>query len=161
MQRFLKYLITYNEFIMKIYLSIFITVLTFQIGFAQETTDSIPNDTIYKFVEQMPVFGDCTELLGEDERNACSSNQLMLYVLRKLPLAENITVDNIEIGETMVRFVIDENGEVQNLRLIKGIHKEFDKMYLGIFETMPQWQAGQKDGKPVKVEITLPMKVHF
>lgn len=146
---------------MKIYLSILFTVFSFQIGFAQETTDSIPNDTIYEFVEQMPVFGNCTDLLGEDERNACSSNQLMLYVLRKLPLAENITVDNIEIGETIVRFVIDENGEVQNARLIKGINKEFDKMYLGIFETMPQWQAGEKNEVPVKVEITLPMKVHF
>lgn len=148
---------------MKIYLSIFITILTFQIGIAQDdiSTDSISSDTIYKFVEQMPVFGNCADLLGEDERNACSSNQLMLYVLRKLPLVENVTVDNIKVGDTMVRFVIDENGDVQNLQLIKGINMEFDKMYLEIFENMPKWEAGQKDEQPVKVEITLPMKVHF
>lgn len=146
---------------MKRTLSILLTLFTFQIGIAQQPIDSIPNDTIYKFVEQMPVFGDCTNLLGEDERNACSSNQLMLYVLRKLPKAENIKVDDIEIGETMVRFVIDENGDVQDVKLLKGIHENFDKMYLEIFQTMPQWQAGQKDEKPAKVEITLPMKVHF
>ncbi|MFK7951117.1 MAG: energy transducer TonB [Saprospiraceae bacterium] len=146
---------------MKFYVSFIFTFLTFQIGMAQETADSIPNDTIYKFVEQMPVFGNCTDLLGEDERNACSHNQLMLYVLGKLPLAENITVNNIEIGETIVRFVIDENGDVQNVRLIKGIDKEFDKMYTEIFRTMPQWQAGEKSEKSVKVEMTLPMKVHF
>lgn len=146
---------------MKLILSILLTFFTLQIGFSQETTDSIPNDSIYKFVEQMPVFGKCTDLLGEDERNACSSNQLMLYILRKLPLAENITTDNIKIGETIVRFVIDENGNVQNLEMIKGINEEFDKIYLKIFEEMPQWQAGQKENQAVKVEMTLPMKVHF
>lgn len=151
----------YKNLFMRIYLSIFITLLTLQIGFAQEVTDSISNDTIYRFVEQMPVFGDCTDLLGEDERNACSNNQLMLYVLGKLPLAENIAVDDIEIGEMIVRFVIDENGEVHNVQLMKGINKEFDKIYLSIFESMPQWQAGQKAEKNVKVAITLPMKVHF
>ncbi|MGB1120838.1 MAG: hypothetical protein ACPG3Z_02500 [Saprospiraceae bacterium] len=56
---------------------------------------------------------------------------------------------------------MDENGEVHNVQLIKGINKEFDKIYLSIFESMPQWQAGQKAEKNVKVAITLPMKVHF
>lgn len=145
---------------MRIVITFLFAVLAFAKGTAQEVTTT-STDTIYDFVLQMPVFGTCSDLLGEDERNACSNNQLMLYILRQLPLMENVDVDDISFGEVIVRFVIDESGAVQNVRLIKGINSSFDKAYKEIFKSMPQWQAGEKDEKPVKVEMTLPMKVHF
>ena len=145
---------------MRIFITTFIAVFMFTKGWTQEATTA-SDDSIYILVEQMPAFGTCADLLGEPERSTCSKNQLMLYVLRKLPLAEDIQVGDIKVSEVIVRFVIDENGTVQKTRLIKGVNSDFDKTFLEIFESMPTWQAGLQDGKAVKVEITLPMNIHF
>lgn len=61
-------------------------------------------------------------------------------------------------GKVFVNFIIDEEGNVTNSRIIKGADPELDAEALRVVQKMPKWKPGlDKDGNPVKVSFNIPI----
>ena len=114
------------------------------------------SDTLYTEVEQMPVFGDCPDLKGE-ELEKCSMGNLMQYLISNMKYPEEARKAKTE-GMVLARFVIFDNGRVGNARIEKSVSAECDAEVLRLIGLMPNWQPGIHKGKAVNVEFALPVK---
>ena len=58
-------------------------------------------------------------------------------------------------GRVLVEFVVDEKGEVGDVRVVRGIHTSLDEEALRVVSASPKWRPGRQNGKKVKVAITV------
>ena len=58
-----------------------------------------------------------------------------------------------------VRFVIDEDGSVTNVELMKPdpSKQDLNDEAVRMVKAMPKWKPGTVDGKPVKVKYVIPV----
>jgi|GEM_PF-1301162 len=61
-------------------------------------------------------------------------------------------------GTVFVRFLIDKDGYVTNAKITQSAHPDLDTEALRVVSLMPVWRPGLKDGKPVNVYFTLPIR---
>lgn len=104
----------------------------------------------------MPVFGDCAEAEA-DQQQKCSNEQLISYIVKHLKYPEAAKKAGVE-GMALIRFKIDESGAVTEAEILKDPGEGCGAEALRVVETMPDWTPGTKDGKAVKVELTLPFQ---
>ncbi|MEM7109458.1 MAG: energy transducer TonB [Bacteroidota bacterium] len=61
-------------------------------------------------------------------------------------------------GTVYVSFVVNEKGEMTNIKIAKGIGVGCDEEVLRIFNKPPKWKPGKQRGVPVKVNKVMPIK---
>ena len=59
-------------------------------------------------------------------------------------------------GRVFVQFIVDENGNVQNPQVTRGVHKLLDKAAVEAVKQM-KFKPGKQRGKAVKVQMSLPV----
>ncbi|NVO20679.1 MAG: energy transducer TonB [Bacteroidetes bacterium] len=68
-------------------------------------------------------------------------------------------------GTVLVCFVITSDGEVKDVKIVKGIDPLLDNEAMRVISGMPLWKPGLRAGKPVNIVLTLPirfdLKLHF
>ncbi|NOQ75107.1 MAG: TonB family protein [Crocinitomix sp.] len=64
-----------------------------------------------------------------------------------------------EQGKVYVKFVVDRKGNIEKVSIRKGVSDALDAEAKRVVRKMPNWIPGEKDGKPVSVNFTLP--IHF
>lgn len=102
------------------------------------------SDDIYVLVEQMPEFPG-----GEQELwNFLSSN--MRYPV--------IAVENNIEGEVVVQFIVEKDGSITDVQVVKSVDPSLDKEAVRMVRIMPKWNAGMQQGKPVRVKYIVPVK---
>lgn len=99
-----------------------------------------PPPKIFTYVEQMP-------------EPSVNVNEFLSKNLRYPELAKE---NNIQ-GRVTVRFVVDENGSVSDVNVVRGIGGGCDEEAKRVVMKMPKWKPGKQNGKPVKVYYTLPI----
>lgn len=82
--------------------------------------------------------------------------------LRKY-LAENVKYpemakENDIQGTVYVRFVVDTDGSVKNVELMRGVDPLLDKEALRVVSSLPKFKPGKQRGKAVKVSHQVPIK---
>lgn len=100
----------------------------------------IDNDTIYTFAEEMPAFP------GGDQG-------LMEYVSKNIKYPEEAKVE----GRVFIGFVIEKDGSVNEVKVIRGISELCDNEAIRVVKSMPNWKPGQIKGQPVRVRFQLPV----
>lgn len=66
-------------------------------------------------------------------------------------------VENGIQGRVFVDFIIDESGNVTDVRISRGIHTSLDEEALRVISASPKWRPGRHRGKKVKVAMTVPV----
>jgi protein TonB len=61
-------------------------------------------------------------------------------------------------GTVYVSLVVEKNGEITELDIIKGISPDCDAECLRVVEAFPNWEPAIQRGKPVKSRFALPIK---
>ncbi len=114
-------------------------------------------DTILPTAEVMPQFysDDCIGVTDEKEKQACSMNALMKHLGKTLVYPELARKEKIE-GMVVVSFVIDEAGAATNVKVVKDVGGGCGTEAIRVVETT-RWTPGFNQGKPVKVEMKLPI----
>ncbi|NVO32607.1 energy transducer TonB [Hymenobacter lapidiphilus] len=62
-----------------------------------------------------------------------------------------------ESGRVFVRFTVDEAGNQQNVRVVKGFHPDADAEALRVVSMLKSWTPGSQSGRPVAVEYNVPI----
>jgi len=98
----------------------------------------------YTYVEQMPTFPG-----GEDKMTE------YLYANMKYPSMARET--NIQ-GKVYVNFIVDEDGKINNVKVIRGIGGGCDEEAVRVVKGMPTWKPGKQNGRTVPVSFNLPIQ---
>jgi protein TonB len=61
-------------------------------------------------------------------------------------------------GTVFVKFIVDKNGKISDVTLLRGIGGGCDEEAIRVVKGMPDWKAGRQNGMPVPVFFTLPVK---
>lgn len=61
-------------------------------------------------------------------------------------------------GRVLVGFTVDEQGELSNFKILRGVSAELDEEALRVVRKMPKWTPGERDGEVVKILFTLPIR---
>ncbi len=99
---------------------------------------------VFSMVEEMPEFPG-----GEEA--------MLQYIADNLKYPGRARRQKVE-GRVVIRFVIDEEGNVTNVEAVKSLHPDCDKAALKVVKNMPRWKPGRQKGKPVRVFYMLPIR---
>lgn len=60
-------------------------------------------------------------------------------------------------GKVYVQFVVEKDGSIGEVKVIRGIGGGCDREAVRVVKSMPKWKPGTQRGKPVRVRFTLPV----
>lgn len=103
-----------------------------------------PAEEIFTIVEQMPSFPG-----GEGE--------LFKYLGKHLQYPP-VAKDNGVSGVVYVQFVVDREGRINDVTVLRGIGSGCDQEAVRVVKAMPAWKAGKQNGKAVPVRYNLPIR---
>ena len=96
-------------------------------------------EDVFQVVEDMPTFpGDINKWLGKNV---------------KYPV---IAQENNIQGRVTVQFVIEKDGSITDVKVLRGVDPSLDKEAVRVVKSMPKWKPGKQRGKPVRVSYTVP-----
>ena len=61
-------------------------------------------------------------------------------------------------GRVFVTFVVEKDGHVTDVRILRGIGGGCDEEAIRVVKSMPKWTPGKQRGKSVRVQYNLPVK---
>ncbi|MBW7847433.1 MAG: energy transducer TonB [Bacteroidales bacterium] len=61
-------------------------------------------------------------------------------------------------GRVFVNFVVEPNGSVSNVKVLRGIGGGCDEEAIRVVQSMPKWTPGRQRGKAVRVSFNLPVR---
>ena len=79
---------------------------------------------------------------------------LQKWVYQYLRYPKQAMQDGVQ-GKVLVDFVIDENGKMTDVKVLKGVDEALDAEAVRVVSASPDWKPGYVKGKKVKSEISL------
>ena len=61
-------------------------------------------------------------------------------------------------GTVTVGFIIEKDGKVTDVRVIKGVSEELDAEALKVVSASPKWKPGRVSGNKVRASLTIPVE---
>ena len=97
-----------------------------------------------------------------DDRPLFSNNADPRYFLREwvyhyLKYPQSALKDGVQ-GTVMVQFIIEKDGRVADVKVIKGVDPELDAEAVRVIEASPKWKPGKMSGNRVRAALTLPVE---
>lgn len=81
---------------------------------------------------------------------------LMKWLSNNIRYPEAAQQNDVQ-GRVIVKFVVEKDGSVSQVQILKGVDKDLDKEALRVVNKMPKWQAGKNNGVAVRSYFTLPV----
>ena len=106
--------------------------------------EEVKEEKVFEIVEQPPSFPG-----GESAMYEWLSKNINYPVIAQ----EN----NIQ-GRVTCQFVVGRNGEIEDVRVVRGVDPSLDKEAIRVIKSMPKWIPGRQGGNAVKVRYTLPVQ---
>ena len=129
---------------MKRFLLLLSAILLTNMAFCQEEKKVSVDDEVFVVVEEQAEFPG-----GLDSMYA--------YIHKNLKYPELAKEKGIE-GRVFVNFIIEKDGSISNVKILRGIGGGCDEAAKEVVEKMPKWKPGTQRGKPVRVQFNLPIK---
>ena len=60
-------------------------------------------------------------------------------------------------GKVYVSFIVDKQGSVTNVKIVRGVDKNLDAEALRVVSLLPKYKPGKQRGKAVRVMFTIPI----
>jgi len=108
------------------------------------SSNSQKEDSVFTVVEKMPLFNGGNE-------------ELYSYLSKHIKYPDEAKLKGVQ-GTVFVTFIIERDGSVSHVKILRGIGSGCDEEAFRVVESMPKWTPGYQDGKPVRVSFNLPVK---
>lgn len=100
------------------------------------------------------------QVLTYAEQMPSPTVDLSMYLQHNLHYPTEARMKHIE-GSVVVKFVINEDGSISDCKTIRSIGAGCDEEAIRVIKSMPPWQPGKQNGKPVKVYFTQPISFNL
>src|SRR5690606_8781679 len=84
------------------------------------------------------------------------TSELYRFLAKHIRYPKEAAEHNIS-GKVFVQFVVNQNGAIRDVRVLKGLGYGIDEEAVRVVLSMPAWQPGLQHGFPVDVLFTLPL----
>lgn len=98
---------------------------------------------VYLFAEQAPSYPG-----GEKER--------MTFLQRNIMYPAEARNKKVQ-GTIYVSFIVERNGRLSNIKILKGIGYGCDEEAIRVLKLMPPWNPGMQNGNTVRVQLVIPL----
>lgn len=105
------------------------------------------SNKVYDRVETMPQFPG-------------GSEALLVYLKKNLRYPAAARRSRAE-GKVFVQYVVDTDGSITNVKVIRGISPALDAEAVRVVQAMPKWTPGYTKGVPCKVKFVLPITFKY
>ncbi|MBW0023164.1 energy transducer TonB, partial [Segatella copri] len=61
------------------------------------------------------------------------------------------------MGRVNVVFIVNEDGSLSDVKVIRSIIPELDKEAIRVVKSMPKWNPAKQNGKAVKMKYVVPV----
>lgn len=115
-----------------------------------EDEEEVEEESVFMIVEQMPEFPG-----GEEG--------LKKVVAETVKYPVKARENDIE-GTVYIRFMVDVDGSIKDIEVIRGVSEVLDKEALRVFKEIAKkhkFKPGMQRGKPVKVYYTFPVRFNL
>lgn len=109
-----------------------------EIAYDSVTQKRIQSGYVFDHVDTYPTFKG-----GKDS--------LVSYLMKNLSYEGNTS------GKVLVSFVVEQNGEISNIVIRKGLNEEADQEVIRVLNAMPKWNPGTYHNQPVRVRMGIPI----
>lgn len=82
--------------------------------------------------------------------------EMIKFLQQEIKYPEEAMEKNIQ-GRVVVQFVVNKDGSICNDTVVKSIDPLLDAEAVRVIRSMPNWEPGKQDGKPVRVRFTMPI----
>jgi protein TonB len=112
--------------------------------YTEPVTPEIPvEEKVFVSVEEMPEYP--------------GGNQALLkYISENLIYPQDAQINNIQ-GRVILKFVVNRNGSVDRIEIIRSIDSLLDNEAIRVVKTLPKFKPGKQGGMPVPVWFSLPV----
>jgi len=98
---------------------------------------------VFDVVEQMPSFPG-------------GQGALMQYLSSNIKYPVVAEENGIQ-GRVIVQFVVEKDGSITDVRVMKSVDPSLDKEATRVVKSMPKWIPGKQNGSAVRVKFTVPV----
>ena len=81
--------------------------------------------------------------------------------VQKRTIYPQVAQDNGIQGKVFLTFIVERDGSVSNVRVIKSVDKLLDDEAAKAIESSPKWSPGLQRGRPVRVRFTINLVFSF
>ena len=124
-------------------LKVALMILVLLFSFTTSTAQTKKNDMAYDVVEVMPQYPG-------------GQIAMLKYIMENIKYPKQIMEEGIQ-GRVTVSFIVEKDGRVSNVRLLRSVQPSLDKEAIRVVKSMPKWTPGKQNGKPVRVRFNLPV----
>lgn len=131
-------------------------------GFPQIVVDTLLptiEDSVFTKVEQMPIFtNSCKGNYAEKQK--CGEKAFLEFIYKNIKYPTIARENGIE-GKVVVSFIIEKDGTISNIELIRNPMVEIGEEIVRVIKKIPlqSWEAGKQDGELVRVKFYLPITI--
>lgn len=108
-----------------------------------EEAEAYDEPTVFVIVEDMPEFPG-------------GNRELQKWLARNVVYPQ-IASENGITGRVYVGFIVNELGDIEDVKVTRGVDQSLDQEAVRVIKKMPRWKPGKQRGKPVKVSYTVPI----
>lgn len=107
------------------------------------TVNNATDTAVFIICDQMPEF-DGGDLAIRD------------FIANSIVYPQQAKLQGIE-GRVFVQFVVNQKGDVEQVKIVRGVHPALDEEAVRVISILPKWKPGMHKGKPVNVRFTVPI----
>lgn len=82
--------------------------------------------------------------------------EMYQYIAERIKYPSPAQRANVQ-GKVFVKFVVQKNGDIGDIKVLKGIGFGCDEEAVRVISKMPKWKPGKQNGNPVNVYFTMPI----
>lgn len=105
--------------------------------------EEVVEQEIFIIVESMPEFPG-------------GQLKMMEYIAKNIKYPQIARESGIQ-GRVFVSFVVEPDGSISNVKIMRGIGGGCDEEAVRVVQSMPKWTPGKQRGKTVRVSFNLPV----
>lgn len=84
-------------------------------------------------------------------------NEMMRFIKSNLHYPVHAQENGVQ-GTVIVNFVVNREGKITNIKVVRGIGFGCDEESIKVMERMPAWSPGKQRGQAVSVSFTMPIR---
>lgn len=112
----------------------------------------------FAVVENVPIYPGCNRQLKRPQQVECFESHVLQFVSQKIRYPEAARRLNLS-GRVFVQFVIEKDGKVSNIEVLRGVHPMVDEAAVNAVRRLPQMEPANQRGKPVRMKFVLPVRM--
>lgn len=127
------------------------------IASSEEIGEAVIIKTISPTVdEEIPVEDEIFEVVEKNPEFSYNGMSLMQYLGKSIKYP-TIAQETETQGRVIVQFVVNKDGSIVDVKVVRGVDPYLDKEAIRVISTMPKWKPGEQRGKPVRCKFTVPV----